>query len=105
MPSRSTTGPAGSPSRRKLAPKSIKNALGVFRTFLRWLRRMERIERVPEFPVIRVPAEAAQPDFRERRGGATRRPHTEGSTQNLVDRLREASHILSEEHSQMPSVR
>jgi integrase len=42
-------------SKRKLSPKSIKNALGAFRTFLRWLRRMERLDRVPEFPVVHVP--------------------------------------------------
>ncbi len=41
--------------KRGLSAKSIRNALGVFHSFLRWLRRVGRVDQIPEFPNIHVP--------------------------------------------------
>jgi transposase len=39
----------------RLAPKSVKNIVVSFRTFVRWLYSLEKIARVPPFPPVRVP--------------------------------------------------
>lgn len=45
---------------RGLAPKTIRNVLGAFRTFVRSLARREVLERVPLFPEVSVPEHVPQ---------------------------------------------
>ncbi len=45
---------------RGLAPKTVRNVLGAFRTFVRYLQRRGELERAPLFPVVQVPEHLPQ---------------------------------------------